>query len=138
MAQLTDDCFAFSGPLMPLADMEKLIVERVQPVSETEVVSLNEARGRVIAEDTASPLNLPPFDNSAVDGYAVRHRDLAASGETKLAVTGRLTAGKAAPVKMRTAWFGSIGPDAALPAVRRPATASFVSPPAARSRWRTA
>ena len=94
MAQLTDDCFAFSGPLMPLADMEKLIVERVQPLSETETVSLNAARGRVIAEDVASPLNLPPFDNSAVDGYAVRHRDLAASGETKLAVTGRLTAGK--------------------------------------------
>ena len=42
MAQLTDDCFAFSGPLMPLADMEKLIVERVQPVSETETVSLND------------------------------------------------------------------------------------------------
>jgi molybdopterin molybdotransferase len=95
MAQLTDDCFAFSGPLMPLADMEKLIVERVQPVSDTETVSLNEARGRVIAEDTASQINLPPFDNSAVDGYAVRHRDLAASGETKLAVVGRLTAGKA-------------------------------------------
>ncbi|MEW6451897.1 MAG: gephyrin-like molybdotransferase Glp [Pseudomonadota bacterium] len=94
MAQLTDDCFAFSGPLMPLADMEKLIVERVQPVAETEVVSLNAARGRVIAEDTASQINLPPFDNSAVDGYAVRHRDLAASGETKLKVAGRLTAGK--------------------------------------------
>jgi molybdopterin molybdotransferase len=94
MAQLTDDCFAFSGPLMPLADMEKLIVERVQPVSESETVSLNEARGRVIAEDIASPINLPPFDNSAVDGYAVRHRDLAASGETKLKVVGRLTAGK--------------------------------------------
>ena len=49
MAQLSDDCFAFSGPLMPLADMEKLIAERVQPVAETEVVSLNDARGRVIA-----------------------------------------------------------------------------------------
>ena len=80
MAQLTDDCFAFSGPLMPLADMERLIVERVQAVSETEMVSLNEARGRVVADDIASPLDLPPFDNSAVDGYAVRHRDLAADG----------------------------------------------------------
>jgi len=31
MAQLTDDCFAFSGPLLPLAEMERLIVERITP-----------------------------------------------------------------------------------------------------------
>ena len=36
MAQLTDDCFAFSGPLMPIAEMERLIAERVQPVAEAE------------------------------------------------------------------------------------------------------
>jgi molybdopterin molybdotransferase len=94
MAQLTDDCFAFSGPLMPLADMEKLIIERVQPVSETEVVALHAARGRVLAEDVTSQVNLPPFDNSAVDGYAVRHRDLVPGGDTRLKVTGHLTAGK--------------------------------------------
>ena len=43
MAQLTDDCFAFSGPLLPIADMERMIAERVQPVTETESVPL--ARG---------------------------------------------------------------------------------------------
>ena len=36
MAQLTDDCFAFSGPLLPLADMERLIAERVTPVRSEE------------------------------------------------------------------------------------------------------
>ena len=36
MAQLTDDCFAFSGPLLPLEDMERLIEERIAPVSETD------------------------------------------------------------------------------------------------------
>ena len=61
MAQLTDDCFAFSGPLLPIADMERLITERVTPVAEAETVSLVAARGRVIARDvvpapsTASP-----------------------------------------------------------------------------------
>ncbi len=98
MAQLTDDCFAFSGPLLPLADMERMIAERIAPVTETEDVALNAARGRVIASDIASALDLPPFDNSAVDGYAVRHRDVAAAGETRLAVAGRLTAGSAAAV----------------------------------------
>jgi molybdopterin molybdotransferase len=93
MAQLTDDCFAFSGPLLPIADMERLIVERVQPIAETERAPLTAARGRVLAGDVIAPLDLPPFDNSAVDGYAVRHADLAAKGETQLAIAGRLTAG---------------------------------------------
>jgi molybdopterin molybdotransferase len=96
MAQLTDDCFAFSGPLMPIADMERLIAERVQPVAETETVDLAAARGRVLAANIIAPLDLPPFDNSAVDGYAVRHRDLDPKGETRLAIAGRLTAGGAA------------------------------------------
>jgi molybdopterin molybdotransferase len=33
MAQLTDDCFAFSGPLMPVAEVERIIAERVSPVA---------------------------------------------------------------------------------------------------------
>jgi molybdopterin molybdotransferase len=96
MAQLTDDCFAFSGPLLPLADMERLIAERVTPVAETEAVAMAAARGRVIAHDVTAPIDLPPFDNSAVDGYAVRHRDLDAKSETRLAISTRLTAGRAA------------------------------------------
>ena len=93
MAQLTDDCFAFSGPLMRLDEMERLIVERIAPVAETECVPLLEARGRVVAADVIAPANLPPFDNSAVDGYAVRQADLAKQGETRLAISGRLQAG---------------------------------------------
>ena len=76
MAQLTDDCFAFSGPLLRLDDMERLIGERITPVAESERVPLTGARGRVLAADVIAPVSLPPFDNSAVDGYAVRHADL--------------------------------------------------------------
>ena len=96
MAQLTDDCFAFGGPLLAIDDVERLIAERVTPVSETETVSLKEARGRVLAADVIAPIDLPPFDNSAVDGYAVRHADLGAKDETRLAIVDRLTAGRAA------------------------------------------
>ena len=95
MAQLSDDCFAFSGPLLPIADMERMIAERVRPVSESEGVPLAAARGRVLAGDIVAPLDLPPFDNSAVDGYAVRHRDLDATAETRLTIGGRQTAGSA-------------------------------------------
>src|SRR5512134_3206034 len=95
MAQLSDDCFAFSGPLMPVDEVERLIAERVLPVREVEAVGLGRAVGRVLAADVVAPLSLPPFDNSAVDGYAVRHADLSA-GDTRLMVTDRLTAGRAA------------------------------------------
>jgi molybdopterin molybdotransferase len=96
MAQLTDDCFAFSGPLLPVAEVERIIRERVVPVAETERVALHGAQGRVVARDVAAPIDLPPFDNSAVDGYAVRHADLDAKAETRLAVAARVTAGRAA------------------------------------------
>jgi molybdopterin molybdotransferase len=95
MAQLRDDCFAFGGPLLSIESVERLITERVNPVPETEMVALQEARGRVLAHDLVAPIDLPPFDNSAVDGYAVRHADLG-SGETRLAVVERVTAGRAA------------------------------------------
>jgi molybdopterin molybdotransferase len=95
MAQLSDDCFAFGGALLPVAEMERLIAERVAAVAETETVALAAARGRVVAQDILAPIDLPPFDNSAVDGYAVRHADLAA-GDTRLKVVDRITAGRAA------------------------------------------
>jgi len=93
MAQLTDDCFAFSGPLLRLDDMEQLIHERIASVAETECVPLHGARGRIVAADVKAPVDLPPFDNSAVDGYAVRHADLLPDADTKLAIVGRMMAG---------------------------------------------
>jgi molybdopterin molybdotransferase len=50
----------------------------------------------VLAHDIVAPLDLPPFDNSAVDGYAVRHADLTKEGDTTLRIVDRLTAGHAA------------------------------------------
>jgi molybdopterin molybdotransferase len=93
MAQLTDDCFAFSGPLLSLQAMERLIGERIAPVGESERVALRDARSRITVADVIAPVDLPPFDNSAVDGYAVRHADLNPAGETTLTVAGRITAG---------------------------------------------
>ena len=50
----------------------------------------------MLAADVIAPIDLPPFDNSAVDGYAVRHADVGAKGETTLRIADRLTAGRAA------------------------------------------
>jgi len=115
MAQLTDDCFAFSGPLLRLDDMERLIGERIVPVAETERVPLHGARARVAAFDVKAPVDLPPFDNSAVDGYAVRHADLRADGDTTLAIGGRLTAGARADVGLSPGQAIRIFTGAAMP-----------------------
>ena len=115
MAQLTDDCFAFSGPLLRLDDMERLIGERVTPVAEIERVPLHGARGRVVADDVKAPVNLPPFDNSAVDGYAVRHADLRPDGDTTLLVAGRLTAGAKESLSLRPGEAIRIVTGAAMP-----------------------
>ena len=119
MAQLTDDCFAFSGPLLRLDDMERLIGERIAPVRETERVPLHGARARVAAFDVKAPVDLPPFDNSAVDGYAVRHADLKPDGDTRLAIAGRLTAGARADIALKPGEAIRIFTGAAMPAGRR-------------------
>ncbi len=94
MAQLSDDCFAFGGDLLPVDDLERIIRERVAPVAETETIPLAQARGRVIAQDVIAPISLPPFDNSAVDGYAIAHASLKPNGDTRLRIVERLTAGQ--------------------------------------------
>lgn len=93
MAQLSDDCFAFGGPMMSVDDAVATIAARVTAVAETEQVDLFEADGRVLASDIGAPLALPPFTNSAVDGYAVRSADLPRENERAFPVSGRVQAG---------------------------------------------
>ena len=115
MAQLSDDCFAFGGPLIAIDEVERLINERVTPVAETETVALKDARGRVLAAGLIAPIDLPPFDNSAVDGYAVRHADLG-EDETTLTIVDRLTAGRAAAREIGRAQAIRIFTGAPMPA----------------------
>lgn len=93
MAQLSDDCFAFGGPLLSVEAAASLIAERVPVIAGSETVPLWRADGRIAAETVRARRDLPPFANSAVDGYAVRFADLSAAGETLLPVRGRLAAG---------------------------------------------
>jgi molybdopterin molybdotransferase len=93
MAQLADDCFAFGGPMMSVDEAVRLITSRVAAVRETQTVALAEADGRILARDVAAPLPLPPFTNSAVDGYAMSSRDLPHRHEQAFPVSGRVQAG---------------------------------------------
>ncbi|MCX7324486.1 MAG: molybdopterin molybdotransferase MoeA [Hyphomicrobiales bacterium] len=96
MAQLTDDCFAFGGPLMTIEDAARLMAARVNQADGAELCPLHACEGRILAADLLAPLPLPPFRNSAVDGYAVRFSDLNPDGESTLPVVGRVAAGDAA------------------------------------------
>jgi molybdopterin molybdotransferase len=101
MAQLTDDCFAFGGPLLPVDDAIAMLAARLSAVEESEAVKLVEADGRVLARDLVAPLSLPPFTNSAVDGYALRGADLPTTEEKALTVVGRVQAGAPADAAPR-------------------------------------
>ena len=72
--------------------------------TESEIAWLSEARGRVAAETVTSPLALPPWDNSAMDGYAIRSADVAGATEAApadLEVIGEVRAGEAPDVTVR-------------------------------------
>ncbi|HTZ35159.1 MAG TPA: gephyrin-like molybdotransferase Glp [Stellaceae bacterium] len=93
MAQLSDDCFAFGGALLGVDEALALIAERVVAVVGEETAPLAEALGRILAHDLVAERDVPPHPNSAVDGYAIAHADLAADRDTVLPVTGRAAAG---------------------------------------------
>jgi molybdopterin molybdotransferase len=101
MAQLSDDCFAFGGPMMSVDEAVALIAARVTAVQDVETAPLIEADGRILAADILAPLPLPPFTNSAVDGYAVRSGDLSLRGEQAFPVEGRVQAGASAHEPIR-------------------------------------
>jgi molybdopterin molybdotransferase len=78
---------------MPVDKAREVIARFLAPVTATERVHARAALGRVLAADVISPLDVPPHDNSAMDGYAVRHADLKSDGDVTLAVAGTAFAG---------------------------------------------
>jgi len=75
-AQPTEQTSCSSSPAISVAEARAIIRNRLKSVGETEDVVLDQALGRVLAADIASPVQMPRFDNSAMDGYAVRGADL--------------------------------------------------------------
>ena len=90
-------------PLMELDQALALLLAGARPVADSEMVSTFEAVGRVLAQPQYSAINVPPLDNSSMDGYAVRCADVPAVGTT-LAVSQRIPAGAVgAPLAAGTA-----------------------------------
>ncbi len=79
---------------LPVAMVNQVIRQFVQPVAGFEQVALRGALGRVLAENIVSPINVPAHDNSAMDGWAVRGSDLGAAEQVVLTEIGSSLAGR--------------------------------------------
>jgi len=77
------------------------ILSQVQPLG-TERVAISDSLGRVLAEDIIAPCNVPPFDNSSMDGYAVRHEDISPGCPVKLKIASDLPAGYTAAEPLKS------------------------------------
>lgn len=77
-----------------MTEARQAILAPLTAVKGWERVSTRDALGRVLAEPVVAPCNVPAHDNSAMDGYAVRHADLGSSAETRLQVVGTAFAGR--------------------------------------------
>jgi molybdopterin molybdotransferase len=81
------------GDAMLLADAVALIRRQLSPVRDNETVNLHQVRGRVLADDLVTTIDLPPHDTSAMDGFAVRSADIATGKTTSLRLVGDAAAG---------------------------------------------
>ncbi len=86
------DCCATPGLISVEQAIEKILSQAV-PVDETETVDILDALNRILAEDLHSSIDVPGYDNSAMDGYAVRSEDCQAAAN-ELPVSQRIAAGQ--------------------------------------------
>jgi molybdopterin molybdotransferase len=99
-------------PLLDVTVARERVLERVAAL-ETIEVPLDDAVGLVIARDVVAPHPMPRFDNSAMDGYALRSAD--ASAPTELELAGEIRAGDRADVRVEPGTAVKIMTGAALP-----------------------
>lgn len=88
-----DECFRTGDERRTVADVLRKFNATLTPMTGIERVGTRDALNRILAEGLIASADIPPYDNSAVDGYAVWFDDLATNGETRLPVAARVAAG---------------------------------------------
>src|SRR5262245_12443437 len=83
--------------MIPVADARDRILADVPGPTPVETLPIARGLSRVLARDVSAPFDVPPADNSAVDGYAVRGTDLRRGGRVRLRVVADLPAGAVYP-----------------------------------------
>ena len=99
--QIAAQLQGYDPQALKASDVNEFLSRMVAPVRETERVGIFEALGRVLAEDLISPFNVPPHDNSAMDGFAFAGTKLSDGAALPLKLVGTAFAG--------AAWRGHVG-----------------------------
>ena len=116
------DCCNTEGRLLTLAEALTAALASIQPTREVETTPLFDAYGRVLAADVLARLDVPPHDNSAMDGFALHRADLQLNQPTRLPVVGQALAGhpysgvvsRGVTVRITTGAMTPDGPDAVI------------------------
>ena len=90
---MSDSCAA--PGLTPVETAIKYLLSAVKPIAQTIEVSVQDALGYVLTQDQISTIDVPPADNSAMDGYAFYAKDLTVNTETTMQISQRIPAGMA-------------------------------------------
>jgi molybdopterin molybdotransferase len=95
IAQIAAELQGYDPQALSATTVQQFLSQLVTPLTERQELPLFEAFGRVLAADVVSPFDVPPHDNSAMDGYAFDGAQLATGGALALKVVGTAFAGKA-------------------------------------------
>ncbi len=87
-------CDTTGVELIPYEQALDHLLEHATPLAQSESLVLTECLGRILAQDLTSSINVPPTDNSAMDGYAIRTADMVENGKTTVKVSQRIAAGE--------------------------------------------
>lgn len=93
MNDTTRDPCAVPKGLLSVTEAQQRIAALITPIAGVEQLAIRTALGRVLAAPVISTINVPPYTNSAMDGYALRGGDLPTQGTARLRVIGRAMAG---------------------------------------------
>jgi len=94
MTQLSNDCFKHNKKRISLEKAVSILEKRIKCIKKSQKIKLDQALGRILSKDIISKINVPAFNNSAVDGYAFKYSVLNKKKETALKLSGRITAGQ--------------------------------------------
>ena len=94
MTQLSNDCFKNNKKRISLEKAVSILEKRIKCIKKSQKIKLDQGLGRIVSKDIFSKLNVPSFNNTAVDGYAFKYSDINKKKKTSLTLNGRITAGQ--------------------------------------------
>ena len=106
------------GALLSFEEAMKMVEANIKPITRTENVNIDDASGRVLADDIVADLSIPSFDRAAMDGYAVKAEDTFGAGQLKpktLDLVGEMHAGDAPSQTLKAGQCIQIATGAMMP-----------------------